>query len=439
VVNAANAANEEKVNNPGAALPTAPKRTAGLLSSYKTGMLPAPGGSDKLPATRPGTTKLTTQAESATGKQPAQFSQDMNQMSPVFNIPAGNPATPPEWLPTSTGTQEATSPTALNQISPLQNKTTGSLAVPNAEQAGAVKLTGPVKVVQVPIAGQPGQFMTGLLPVIPELQASEEGKSPLRSALKIIVCVVLVLLIILGSATLLLVRTQSNQSATSTKKNTTSSVQANPQATANAQASATTQANIILSDPLSWNIHNWPTSPSDVYAFRRGAYHVTDRGNDGIAVVLQASPFSQPIAYTLTMQEINGDDASANNSFGMILRFNQQTKGGKNITTFYSFEVVNTAGGEYRFYKYDNNEGTSINPWTMLWHQSFGKEFHRGHSTTSINTFKIFANDNSFTFTVNGKDVGSFKDNSFKAGTVGMLVNLNGTEVAFSNMLITRN
>jgi hypothetical protein len=123
----------------------------------------------------------------------------------------------------------------------------------------------------------------------------------------------------------------------------------------------------------------------------------------------------------------------------MILRFNQQTKGRKTITTFYSFEAVNTAGGEYRFYKYDNSQGTSINPWTMLWHQSFGKEFHRGHSMTSINTFKIFANGNSFTFTVNGKDVGSFKDNSFKTGTVGMLVNLNGTEAAFSNMLITRN
>ncbi|HXX79430.1 MAG TPA: hypothetical protein VEI53_13115, partial [Ktedonobacteraceae bacterium] len=79
------------------------------------------------------------------------------------------------------------------------------------------------------------------------------------------------------------------------------------------------------------------------------------------------------------------------------------------------------------------------NPWTQLWSQVFGHEFHQGQGKAGINMIRIFANGNTFTFTINGKTVGSVKDGSFASGTVGMLVNLKGTEVAFSNMLITNN
>ena len=138
------------------------------------------------------------------------------------------------------------------------------------------------------------------------------------------------------------------------------------------------------------------------------------------------------------MQEIKGDDTSLNNSFGMIVRSSVQSKGGRTVSTFYSFEVVNTPGGEYRFYKYDDSKGSASSPWTELWHQGFGNELHQGHGPKSINTFKVFANGSNFIFTVNGKQVGHTQDRSLTSGGVGMLVNLKGTEVAFSNMLITR-
>jgi len=38
---------------------------------------------------------------------------------------------------------------------------------------------------------------------------------------------------------------------------------------------------------------------------------------------------------------------------------------------------------------------------------------------------------------VNGKQVWTFQDSSFASGGVGMLVNLKGTEVAFSNLTLT--
>ena len=251
--------------------------------------------------------------------------------------------------------------------------------------------------------------------------------------------VAVLLVLAFGASAFWLVSSQGNQPAPQSAPTAIVGTP-NVQATLVAQATATVDANIILSDPLNQNIHNWPTNstPNASYAFTGGAYHITNLGTTGTAVVLQDKNFSEPIGYTLTMQEIKGDDTSLNNSFGMIVRSSIQSKGGRTVSTFYSFEVVNTPGGEYRFYKYDDSKGSASSPWTELWHQGFGNEFHQGHGSKSINTFKIFANGSNFIFTVNGKQVGHTKDRSLTSGGVGMLVNLKGTEVAFSNMLITR-
>src|SRR5260370_36897369 len=68
-----------------------------------------------------------------------------------------------------TGSHPSVLPHGLNQISPSLKVTTGNLNVPNYEQTsqGTIRLTGPMKVVQVPVAAQPGQYTTGLLPVPP--------------------------------------------------------------------------------------------------------------------------------------------------------------------------------------------------------------------------------------------------------------------------------
>ena len=349
--------------------------------------------------------------------------------------------TPGNVLPGNIGMQPFVSPTGLNQMSPVLNinPVTGALEVPNYEpgSVSTFKLTGPVKVVQVPVAGQPGQYVTGLLPVASEV--SPFTNAGIKKLLEMSAVVVLITLLLLGSGIFLWVRAHPAATTGTQSKTTTTSRTGtiDTRATAAAQATATAQANIILTDPLSQNTHNWPTSPSNVYAFTGGAYHITDRGNNGIAVVLQESPFNEAIAYTLTMEEVKGDDTSVTNSFGMVIRYSEQNKGGHAIITFYSFEVVNISGGEYRFYKYDNSQGPTANPWTELWHEPFGNEFHQGQGPGRINTFRVFANGNKFSFTVNGKSVGSAQDDAFKSGTVGMLVNLNGTEVAFSNMMIT--
>lgn len=318
--------------------------------------------------------------------------------------------------------------------------TTGSLAVPNYDGASqTVKLTGPVKVVQVPVA--PGQYVTGLLP-IPTIAAPPPAKpiSPrvafLRKALMV---VVIALMLLGGSLGVLYVRSHNGQTTPTTGGVKGTNSAPNLQATLSAQATATAQAGLILSDPLSSQIRNLPegSSATRSFAFKNGAYHVTNLGKEGVAVVVPYTLPNVPLSYQLTMQEVRGDDTSPVNSFGMIFRYNQQTKGGVSVSTFYSFEVVNTTGsnGKYWFYKYDSS---SANPWTPIWSQSFGTEFHEGQGAGSANIFKVLANGSSFSFVVNNKLITSkpVVDKSYASGDVGMLVNLDGTEVAFSNLNI---
>jgi serine/threonine protein kinase len=218
----------------------------------------------------------------------------------------------------------------------------------------------------------------------------------------------------------------------------------NMTATAIAHLTAKTQTNIILSDPLNHNTHHWYTDPPSAYAFKDGAYHIIDDNDqNGRASILSTNSFGDTIGYQLTMEEIAGNDANANNSFGMIFRFSQQenkkNKNGDPIITFYSFEVVNMKGGSYYFWKYDNTNPN--NPWTLIQggKQPFGSEFHQGQGPQVVNTFKIFMHGNKFTVTINGIRLSkTFEDASLTQGMVGMLVNLKGTEVAFSNLLITK-
>jgi len=219
----------------------------------------------------------------------------------------------------------------------------------------------------------------------------------------------------------------------------------NMAATAIARLTATAQANIILSDPLNHNIHNWYMDPPAAYAFKDRAYHITDDNDqNGRASILSTNSFDHPIGYQLTMEEITGNDTNANNSFGMIFHFSQQNnkknKNGDPVITFYSFEVVNMKGGAYYFWKYDNTNPD--NPWTQIQDGKlpFGNEFHQGQGPQAVNTLKIFMNGDKFTVTVNGTTLSkTFQDALLTQGMVGMIVNLKGTEVAFSNLLITRN
>ncbi|MGZ6365200.1 MAG: serine/threonine protein kinase [Ktedonobacteraceae bacterium] len=342
----------------------------------------------------------------------------------------------------------AITPAQDTRVFPDQNSDPGgTTTVSDTEQSTTgtiMKLTSPAKVVNVPVAGQPGRYLVGLLPV-PETSQPEKITHPptqissnfLKKNSKIIALVLLVVFL-LGTGTLWF----AHQHSTSITPAVTMKKTPDLKATMVAQATATAEANIILADPLSSNIHNWPlmSSGSMLYAFKDGAYHITDNDNNrGAPAILSGVILQGQFVYTLTMEEIKGDDTSVNNQFGMIFRANIQNKNGKTFTTFYTLEVLNTSGGQYQFWKYDDRQGPNSNLWVKLASHSFGSEFHEGHGSKNVNTFKIIANGKNFTLAVNRKKAWTFQDGTFASGGVGMLVNLKGTEVAFSNLLLTHN
>jgi serine/threonine protein kinase len=344
----------------------------------------------------------------------------------------------------STAAPEAITPASDARLFPQQNQNAliATLDPDPATTGTIMKLTSPAKVVNVPVAGQPGRYVVGLMPV-PEVAQPEGPPQPpatsktdyLKKNAKII-GLGLLIIFLLGTGTLWFVHQRANTNAPVVTIKKTPDLKA----TTIAQATATAEANIILSDPMASNIHNWPlmTSGSMQYVFKDGAYHITDNDNNrGAPAILSGVPLPSSFVYTLTMEEIKGDDTSVNNEFGMIFRATIVNKNGKTITRFYSLEVVNESGGEYQFWKYDDSQGPNSNLWLKISSHQFGNEFHVGHGPKSINTFKLIANGKNFTLVVNGKKAWTFQDGSFANGGVGMLVNLEGTEVAFSNLLLT--
>jgi serine/threonine protein kinase len=323
---------------------------------------------------------------------------------------------------------------------------TGALMVPvneNSGQTGMLKLTQPVKVVKVPVAGQPGQYVTGLLPVLPQqtpdINAPSNLDTPnsrLKQNIKIVLLLMATLVILLGSGLYILARTGNTHSTQTNKM-----IQATPNAvaTATARAEATAQANIILTDALTQNIHNWPVGSHNnhIFGFEDGAYHIANNSSNNLAIaLLPDEEVPEPFTYTTTINEVKGDDATTDpaklNLFGLVLRYSQKDQ---NNQTFYCFEVKPTNNNaEYQFRKYDSSQ---TDPWTSIWHQPFGSEYHIGKGAANSNTIKVVANGGNFTFLVNGKQVGTASDNSLQHGQIGMLVNQAGAEIAYSNLILT--
>ncbi|MDQ6660648.1 MAG: serine/threonine protein kinase, partial [Chloroflexota bacterium] len=147
----------------GTTIPTRPRlgRKLGLMGEEATQAQPDQG--------------IDGQSSTATFTFPARASVPTRQLQADSPLPASNTTNATKVLPPLTDSDPGTSST--------QN--TSALLVPSTDDAGntnsMMKLTGAVRVVQVPVAGQPGRYMTGLLPVLPtEEETPLPQKSPLR-------------------------------------------------------------------------------------------------------------------------------------------------------------------------------------------------------------------------------------------------------------------
>src|SRR5260221_9928233 len=195
---------------------------------------------------------------------------------PAATANNANPTTPGNPLPTARGAQPAFLPQGVTQMSPSLKVTTGALTVPNNEQTGqaTIKLTGPMKVVQMPVAGQPGQFVTGLLPAQPDLQSPTPPPANVKSAKKlqkIATAVAVILLLVGGTTGVLFMRSHSKQTSSTT---TSAGVMGNPNVQATMAAQATALLNRILFFQTRWprisTIFLFPPAVQKSTCFRTG-------------------------------------------------------------------------------------------------------------------------------------------------------------------------
>lgn len=340
------------------------------------------------------------------------------------------------------------SPNRTRKLDSGQLSESTSLMVPVNDgngEGGIMKLVQAVKVVKVPIVGQPGRYLTGLLPVLtstpepgplpPFLQKATEIKEKLKPHKKIVLIAAAIALILFSTGICLLTNSANNQA-----NNLPATPTPDHMATATSQANATAQANMILSDSLQQNSHNWPVSSTgpQYYVFKDGAYHLSTGDSHPAIALLPDANLPATLTYTLSSYEIKGDHTSINNLFGMVLRYSTQQRNGKTASTFYCFEMLQVKGsGQYEFRKYDDSYGLNVYPWTRLWLHPFGNEYHFGDGPAYKNTVQIAMSGDKFTITVNGKQLGQVEDNSLTNGQIGMFVNQKGTEVAFSDLELT--
>jgi Serine/threonine protein kinase len=389
-------------------------------------------------------------------------------------------------------TQTAEQQTAASHTPPTQGATTHQLGhtgtLPFADRTGTHGLTSPlgdpnnpvgeysgdtgmlklnqaVKVVKIPIAGRPGEFKTGILPMLSSektgtlAQLTSTGPAPsspsasisrrLKGKSKQLTIITLIVLGVLIGSIFLLTQTRNAPAPTSAHKNVTGAPTINVAATETAavQATATFEASIIVEDSLSsasngngWLISGKNYQDQTSRQFVNGAYRMCSYGDAYFgASVLSGSrqKLAANFNYTLTTQAIAYNKGADNNYYGMVIRYNQvdRANGKGQHVTFYALSIYDLKQPKYRFVKVDNDKDNA-HMIKVLFEKNTGKEFHGVNKT---NTITISAKGGVYTFLVNGVTIGKAGDGEYTTGGVGMGVAGNGTDVAFTNLLLSNN
>lgn len=176
--------------------------------------------------------------------------------------------------------------------------------------------------------------------------------------------------------------------------------------------------------PLTGDPLNWPSSST--FFFQKGAYHIQNASLlSNPAIAFYAGRAYSNFRLHVTTQEIKGSFNSAD-YYGVTFRTSADQ------SSYYLFDVTAWNMGQYGFLRYDGG-----NRWSILGYgQASGFLTRAGQS----NVLGIEARNNTFTFTINGHQVGQpVRDLSTKAlasGEIGLIVEEQKTEVAFSGLSI---
>lgn len=168
---------------------------------------------------------------------------------------------------------------------------------------------------------------------------------------------------------------------------------------------------------------NWPTDTGHNFFFSGQEYYIQNTSAQFVALALYADHSYNDFKLTVTMSEIKGTRNGAD-YYGIVFRSSAIQ------SSYYLFEMVAWGGGQYQFLRYNGHYTTLAGGPAPSLITGLGKN----------NIVTIQAHDNTFSFLVNNKPVGSPTTDTSKhaltSGEIGLYVEEQGTEVAFSHLYV---
>ena len=187
----------------------------------------------------------------------------------------------------------------------------------------------------------------------------------------------------------------------------------------------TTPTDYLADQPQSGG---WPLS-SKTYFFLNGQYHILNTSPKYIAMAFYDNGNSKftDFSLTITTSEIHGS-GDCGDYYGIVFRSSA------NPVRYYLFEIAACNGGQYAFWRYDEQ--------APYWHEiEDGSVKGLLPNLSQRNVITAVVKRNTFTFTVNQNPVGNTMTDPSKqplsSGDIGLSVEEQNTEVAFSHLQIT--
>jgi len=171
------------------------------------------------------------------------------------------------------------------------------------------------------------------------------------------------------------------------------------------------------------NSENWPTSRTFFFAGQDHSYYIVNKSaNEGALATYYHHHFGD-FRLTVTIQEVQQSPIAADYC-GVIFRASADQ------SRYYLFEIAPAENNHYAFLRYDQDWTTIVD----------GTASSLVAVPMKKNTVSIEAHGNVFSFKVNGKSIGlPIVDRaklSLSSGLIGLYVEDQGTEVAFSQLYV---
>ncbi len=189
----------------------------------------------------------------------------------------------------------------------------------------------------------------------------------------------------------------------------------------NGMPTATATSSVYADDLLS-QTGMWPTGGT--FTFSHQKYYIVNKSAQSTAVAPYEDHVYTNFRLTVTASEISHSTNSID-FYGVVFRATEEQ------SRYYLFDISPTTG-QYDFYRYYNENYSPISFGSIPSVNGFGKD----------NTITVVAINDTFTFFVNNQQIGKvFKDTSasaFTSGEIGLSVEDQNEEVAFSKLYVTK-